>query len=180
MGYPVVVKPCSLAASRGVIRADDERDARRVAATVRRIAVGAGRPAGEPLLVESFVPGDEVALEGLLTDGRLEVLAVFDKPDPLDGPFFEETIYVTPSRHPAALQRTLAATVAVGALRGTRAFHAEPRARGYCRKRRGGSGMRCQSARRAGDSAEAGVRAAVKVLEVAARTIGGTVLEGDV
>ena len=73
------MKPCSLAASRGVIRADDERDARRVAATVRRIAVGADRPASEPLLVESFVPGDEVALEGLLTDGRLEVLLRLDQ-----------------------------------------------------------------------------------------------------
>src|ERR1039458_2082 len=66
----------------------------------------------EPLLVERFVPGDEVAVEGLLTRGRLEVLAVFDKPDPLDGPFFEETIYVTPSRQPGPVQRSMAATVA--------------------------------------------------------------------
>jgi biotin carboxylase len=154
LGYPVVVKPCSLAASRGVIRADDERDAQRVAATVRRIAVGAGRPASEPLLVESFVPGDEVALEGLLTDGRLEVLAVFDKPDPLDGPFFEETIYLTPSRHPAALQRALAAAVtsacaALGLVDGP--VHAEARL-----TPRG-----------------ADPEARVVVLEAAARTIGG-------
>jgi ATP-grasp domain/L-amino acid ligase C-terminal domain 2 len=48
--------------------------------------------------VEDFVAGREVAVEGLLTAGRLRVLALFDKPDPLNGPFFEETIYVTPSR----------------------------------------------------------------------------------
>jgi len=55
----------------------------------------------EPLLVEAFVPGTEVAVEALLVGGALQVLAVFDKPDPLDGPFFEETIYVTPSRQSA-------------------------------------------------------------------------------
>jgi biotin carboxylase len=59
-------------------------------------------------LVEDFIPGVEVALEGLLTDGELHVLALFDKPDPLDGPFFEETIYVTPSRLPAAAQAAIA------------------------------------------------------------------------
>src|SRR5665811_2026383 len=57
----------------------------------------------EPVVVERFVPGAEVAVEGLLVNGKLEVLAVFDKPDPLDGPFFEETIYVTPSRQPRAV-----------------------------------------------------------------------------
>jgi biotin carboxylase len=62
--------------------------------------------------VESFVPGAEVALEGLLRGGELEVLALFDKPDPLDGPFFEETLYVTPSRHPAALAAAVVATTA--------------------------------------------------------------------
>jgi biotin carboxylase len=58
--------------------------------------------------VESFIPGVEFALEGLLEDGRLRVLALFDKPDPLDGPFFEETIYVTPSRHPREVQEAIA------------------------------------------------------------------------
>lgn len=95
MGAPVVVKPLRLNASTGVIRADSPADAVEVAARVRRIA-------GDdlaPLLVESFVPGPEVAVEGLLRGGVLEPLAVFDKPDSLDGPYFEETIYVTPSRH---------------------------------------------------------------------------------
>jgi biotin carboxylase len=111
LGYPVVVKPCSLSASRGVIRADDDEGARVAATEVRRIALAAGRPRAEPLLVEGFVAGDEVALEGLLADGRLDVLAVFDKPDPLAGPYFEETIYVSPSRHPGHLLEALRGTV---------------------------------------------------------------------
>ncbi len=99
IGCPCVVKPVSRSASQGVIRADDPVQAEAAAARIR--ALSASCP--EPLLVESFVPGDEVAVEGLLTGGRLEILAVFDKPDPLDGPFFEETIYVTPSRQPPAI-----------------------------------------------------------------------------
>ena len=94
VGYPCVVKPVSRSASQGVIRVNDANGA--IAAAVRIRSMLANCP--EPLLVERFMPGDEVALEGLLTGGSLEVLAVFDKPDPLDGPFFEETIYVTPSR----------------------------------------------------------------------------------
>lgn len=95
---PWVVKPLGLSGSTGVIRVDDAGAA---GATFRRVRAIAGEAAA-PLLVETFVPGPEVAVEGLLRDGELEVLAVFDKPDPLDGPYFEETIYLTPSRHPAA------------------------------------------------------------------------------
>lgn len=93
--YPVVLKPLDRSGSTGVIRVDDESAARVAAARIRRIV---GDPSA-PLLAERFVPGDEVSVEGLLRAGQLEVLAVFDKPDPLDGPYFEETIYVTPSRH---------------------------------------------------------------------------------
>jgi biotin carboxylase len=107
VGYPCVVKPVSRSGSQGVIRADDEAEAEAAADRVRAIVGHA-----EPLLVEGFVPGTEVAVEGLLVDGALQVLAVFDKPDPLDGPFFEETIYITPSRQPAAAQATVAGTVA--------------------------------------------------------------------
>jgi biotin carboxylase len=99
IGFPCVVKPASRSGSQGVIRVDDAIQAE--AAGGRIGAITANCP--EPLLVESFVPGDEVAVEGLLTGGRLVVLAVFDKPDPLDGPFFEETIYVTPSRQPPVI-----------------------------------------------------------------------------
>jgi biotin carboxylase len=119
--YPCVLKPLHLSASRGVIRADDPPG---FVAAWRRIARllhdtrAERRPredgAAEGLLVERFVPGPEVALEGLLRGGVLEVLALFDKPDPLDGPFFEETIYVTPSRHPAAAQAEVARLVAAG------------------------------------------------------------------
>jgi biotin carboxylase len=105
VGYPCVLKPTFLAGSRGVIRADDpasfRRAWRRIAAILAEPEVAArGGEAARRILVEEFVPGDEVAVEGLLTGGALEVLAVFDKPDPLDGPYFEETIYVTPSRLP--------------------------------------------------------------------------------
>ena len=107
--YPCVVKPLSLGASRGVIRADDptalERAVARVSALLSHEGGGArpSEPAG--LLVEEYVPGAEVALEGLVTAGRLRTLALFDKPDPLEGPFFEETLYVTPSRLPAGQRR---------------------------------------------------------------------------
>ena len=110
--YPCVIKPLRLSASRGVIRADDAPSF--VAARERLAAIlaqpdiaGCGEWA-EQYLVEDFVGGPEVALEGLVVAGRLHVLAIFDKPDPLDGPFFEETIYVTPSRLPAAAQAAIA------------------------------------------------------------------------
>ena len=103
-GFPCVVKPTGLSGSQGVIRADDADAARAARAADRR-----DLPTG-PLIVEEYVPGVEVAVEGLLRDGALEVLAVFDKPDPLVGPYFEETIYVTPSRLPAATLATRSAT----------------------------------------------------------------------
>jgi biotin carboxylase len=98
VGLPCVVKARSLAGSRGVIRAGDTNEATAAAARVRRIVADAGGSPATPILIERFVGGDEVAVEGLVRDGRLDVLAIFDKPDPLDGPYFEETIYVTPSR----------------------------------------------------------------------------------
>ena len=130
VGWPVVVKPVSLSASRGVIRADDPADAEAAAARVRAILDEDGHPADEPLLIEQYVPGEEVAVEALLRAGRLEVLAIFDKPDPLTGPYFEETLYVTPSRLPAAVQDGIAATVtgaaaAIGLTEGP--IHAELR-----------------------------------------------------
>jgi len=111
IAYPCVLKPLILAASRGVIRADNRCEFlsafRRIAAILRQPEVAARGEPARRILVEDFIPGREVALEGLLTNGRLQVLALFDKPDPLDGPFFEETIYVTPSRHPAAVREKI-------------------------------------------------------------------------
>ncbi|HXQ59540.1 MAG TPA: ATP-grasp domain-containing protein, partial [Acidimicrobiales bacterium] len=98
VGLPCVVKPRTLSASQGVVRADTAAEAVTVVERVRRIAACATGDEDAALLLERFVPGPEVAVEGLLDDGELTVLAVFDKPDPLDGPTFEETIYVTPSR----------------------------------------------------------------------------------
>lgn len=109
--YPSVLKPLRLSASRGVMRVDDAKGllaahARLAAILAEPEAAACGEPARQ-FLVEEFIPGDEVALEGLVVNGRLHVLALFDKPDPLDGPFFEETIYVTPSRAPAARQAAI-------------------------------------------------------------------------
>ncbi|HEX3722492.1 MAG TPA: ATP-grasp domain-containing protein [Nitrolancea sp.] len=109
ISYPCVVKPTQLSGSRGVIRADNPSEF--VAAVQRTRGViqdEGGSTESGTILVEDFIPGFEVALEGLLDDGELQVLALFDKPDPLDGPFFEETIYVTPSRLPQSVQEAIA------------------------------------------------------------------------
>ena len=112
IGYPCVVKPRALNGSRGVIRADDGEELAAAVTRLRRLLQSFG---GETYLVEQFIPGFEVALEGVLANGRLHVLALFDKPDPLDGPYFEETIYVTPSRLPAETQQAIAAMAERGA-----------------------------------------------------------------
>ncbi len=133
VALPCVVKPLSLSASRGVIRADDPRAAAAAAARVRAILAEAGEDPEGPLLIERYVPGAEVAVEGLLRGGALERLAVFDKPDALEGPYFEETIFTTPSRLPggivAAVTRTTAdACAALGLREGP--VHAELRVHG--------------------------------------------------
>lgn len=102
IGYPVVLKPLHLTGSRGVMRADRRAELVERAARLSRILADPAVAAIDPdaaghLIVEQFVPGPELAVEGMLSRGRLHTLAVFDKPDPLDGPFFAETIYVTPS-----------------------------------------------------------------------------------
>ncbi|HEX7785756.1 MAG TPA: ATP-grasp domain-containing protein [Methylomirabilota bacterium] len=136
VAYPCVLKPLVLSASRGVIRADDQTAFvaafERVSTILRDPEVAALGEGTEEILVEGFVPGVEVALEGLLEGGALRTLAVFDKPDPLDGPFFEETIYVTPSRHPDATRAAIAEVTAraAGALGlSDGAVHAELRLR---------------------------------------------------
>lgn len=153
-GFPCVLKPLGLSGSRGVIRANDpiafEAAVSRIGALLARPQVRAARTGLEDeILVEDYVDGFEYALEGVLTDGALRVFAIFDKPDPLDGPFFEETIYVTPSRLPAVAQARVAdhvqrASRALGLSHGP--IHAE------CRITADG---------------------VVYVLEVAARPIGG-------
>jgi biotin carboxylase len=152
-GFPCVVKPLSLSGSRGVMRADDEAslDAAigRLQSLLSSPEVRAEHnPAHERILIEEFIPGREFAVEGLMHHGTLHVLAIFDKPDPLDGPFFEETIYRTPSTATGGEQQaiesvTAAAAAALGLRHG--AVHAE------CRVNDAG----------------------VYVLEVAARPIGG-------
>ena len=114
--YPCVVKPLILSASCGVIRANDEEEFsgafRRVGALLTNLGLVERDEQARWILVEDFVPGIEVALEGLLTQGTLQPLAMFDKPDPLNGPFFEETIYITPSRLSSDLQQNVIACAA--------------------------------------------------------------------
>ncbi|HYD09622.1 MAG TPA: ATP-grasp domain-containing protein [Acidimicrobiales bacterium] len=140
--FPLVLKPLDRSGSVGVIRVDDADGARDASEWIRRIV---DDPAAI-LLAERFVPGVEVSVEGLLRAGELEVLAVFDKPDPLDGPYFEETIYVTPSANASdELARTVSdGCRALGLVEGP--VHAEARI--------GGDGVPV-------------------LIEVAARSIGG-------
>ena len=128
--YPCVVKPTTLNGSRGVMRADAPQEFVARAQRLARLLGHEFGPGPHPFLVESFIPGGEVALEGMLDGGELTVLALFDKPDPLDGPFFEETIYTTPSRLPQAVQDAIArcagqAAAAIGLQTGP--IHAELR-----------------------------------------------------
>jgi biotin carboxylase len=119
--FPCVLKPLLLSASQGVMRADDMasfavawerlRNLLLCPEMLHRDPEGPDGKDARRALVEEFIPGPEVALEGLLDDGALRTLALFDKPDALDGPFFEETLYVTPSRHPPAAQDAVANAV---------------------------------------------------------------------
>jgi len=151
--YPCVVKPAALSGSRGVMRANDEREFAAAFARLRTLlaspdVLAERNDANDVALIEGFIPGREYALEGLMDHGDLHVLAIFDKPDPLDGPFFEETIYLTPAAAPEAEQRAIADAVvravhAIGLRHGP--VHAECRVNAH----------------------------GVFVLEVAARPIGG-------
>jgi hypothetical protein len=155
--FPCVIKPVALSGSRGVIRADDRASLQAAAERLRALLdapdIRAERdPSHDLALVEGFIVGREYAVEALMHRGELHVLAIFDKPDPLDGPFFEETIYVTPSSAPAAHQRAIVEAIAksakaIGLWHGP--LHAE------CRV------------------SAAGGPARVFVLEAAARPIGG-------
>jgi biotin carboxylase len=113
IAYPVVIKPLLLSGSRGVIRINNPAEFAVAFQRVKRmLGTGSEEMGGNQVLVETYLPGEEVALEGLMEHGQLTVLALFDKPDPLDGPFFEETIYVTPSRLPQAVQQSITACTA--------------------------------------------------------------------
>jgi len=128
--YPCVLKPLDASASRGVIRANNAEEFRQAAERIARMHIT--MQAGD-ILVEDYIPGREFALEGVVTAGKLQTLALFDKPDPLEGPYFEETIYVTPSRETSEIQAQMrdAAQAAVGALGLTDGpVHAEMRVNG--------------------------------------------------
>lgn len=117
VSYPCVLKPLSLSASQGVIRANSREEFTSGAKRIRQLLESAEiRATREPnldqILVEGYIPGREVAVEVLLTDGKLRILAIFDKPDPLEGPYFEETIYVTPSRLSESQQHEIERTAA--------------------------------------------------------------------
>jgi biotin carboxylase len=110
--FPCVLKPLRFSASQGVIRANNPEEFRRAAARNANLLASAEVQVTREaelnrILVESYIPGGEVALEGLLVSGELRVLAILDKPDPLEGPYFEETIYTTPSRRSQDVQRQI-------------------------------------------------------------------------
>jgi biotin carboxylase len=152
VGFPCVVKAVSLSASQGILRADDTTEAVTAAGRIRQVLAAARRPHGEPLLVEEYLPGPELSIDGLLAGGDLTVTAILDKPHAPDGPTFEETMLVTPSQLPgpvlaAAVRTAAAAARALGLTGGP--VHAELRA-----------GDRDAPARLA-------------MLELAARSIGG-------
>ncbi|MGH9582936.1 MAG: ATP-grasp domain-containing protein [Bryobacteraceae bacterium] len=136
--YPRVLKPLALSTSRGVIRANDPQEFVSAFARIRKLLKTPGiarlkDPALDYIQVESFLPGREFALDGLVTDGRLQVLELFDKPDPLNGPYFQETIYVAPSREPPSVREAIVETAqravtALGLNQGP--VHAEMRAGG--------------------------------------------------
>jgi len=113
--FPCVAKPLSLSGSRGVIRANNSSSLQQTLLRIGKIIDQEGLAdeyERQHILVETFLPGPEVAFEGLLYDGELWPLALFDKPDPLDGPFFQETYYITPSRHPSELMEKVRQRVA--------------------------------------------------------------------
>ena len=149
--FPAVIKPVALSASRGVIRVNNDLELQQAVERVKTMLLEERQieqSVRELLLLEEFIPGKEVAIEGMLHDGKLDVLAIFDKPDPLNGPFFEETYYVTPTSFSKNIQQEIKKTIfescqAYGLSEGP--IHAE------CRINDKG----------------------VWVLEVAARTIGG-------
>lgn len=118
--FPAVLKPVSLSGSRGVMRVDSTESLASALDRLRQLLSrpdirGERDPAHDLVLLESFIPGHEYAVEGLMTRGRLTTLAVFDKPDPLDGPFFEESIYVTLGDDQRHVARQIAETVASAA-----------------------------------------------------------------
>lgn len=120
VSYPAVIKPTVLSASRGVIRVDDPVSLATAFARVRRLLSSPEirelrDPEADVVQIEDYIPGHEYAVEAMLEHGQCRILTIFDKPDPMDGPFFEETVYVTPSRAPEQVQRQIAATVASAA-----------------------------------------------------------------
>ncbi len=107
IGYPLVIKPLNRNGSQGVMRVDTETELQAMVPRLQAILQSDPAALRADFLMESYIPGSEIAVEAIIVDQKLEVLAIFDKPDPLAGPFFEESIYVTPSRLPAALQETI-------------------------------------------------------------------------
>jgi biotin carboxylase len=152
VGFPCVVKAVSLSASQGILRADDQAAAVTAARRIRQVLAAARRPATEPLLVEEYLPGPELSIDGLLAGGDLTVTAVFDKPHTPDGPTFEETLLVTPSRLPGPVLRAAIRTA------------------GHAARALGLTGGPVHAELRIGDR---GGQARPAMLELAARSIGG-------
>jgi biotin carboxylase len=116
VAFPAVLKPTVLSGSRGVIRADDPASFAAAFDRIRRLLSSdevkeMRDPESDVIQIEQYIPGSEYAFEGLLYRGQLRTIAIFDKPDPLEGPFFEETIYVTPSQANPGIQEQIALAI---------------------------------------------------------------------
>ncbi len=107
VGFPLVLKPLDRNGSQGVIRVNNPTDLEPSVARLLHLIQGNETATRCPFLMEAYIPGTEFAVEAIIADRELQVLAIFDKPDPLEGPFFEESIYVTPSRSPMSVQETI-------------------------------------------------------------------------
>lgn len=152
LAFPCVVKAVSLSGSRGILRVDTPAEAADAVRRIRRVLAEAGRPDSEPLLIEEYVPGLEISIDALLTDGVATVVAVFDKPEMPDGPTFEETMLICPAR---LADETLATSVQVA-----------ERAAGTIGLRHGPIHAELRIDARHGDERPT-------MLEIAARSIGG-------
>jgi biotin carboxylase len=109
--FPCVLKPFNLAASQGVIRANTQEEFISAFERIKLLLLDLEKKSGNAIipkiLIEDYIKGEEVALEGIMINGKLQVIALFDKPDPLEGPYFEETIYITPSKKTSEIQSSI-------------------------------------------------------------------------
>ena len=135
ISFPCVIKPTFLSGSRGVMRVNTKKELSEGIKTLNELLSldelrKRGGKQSDYIMIEEYIPGKEVAIEGIVSEGKLTMLAIFDKPELLEGPTFEETIIVTPSVLTKKIQYSLLETLqvvvkALGIVKGP--VHAEAR-----------------------------------------------------